>query len=262
MKLLFATALLAIAGCNNADQTGNAKMPGVYKMLSQSVKSAKTDTTYSSLQQLKMFTADYMMYANFSPSDSVSSFGIGSYSVNKDTVTENVLYNASDTTKSDMANSFKLVIEKTSRGYRQVIPDITTQSGDHIKLTEEYETAGTAVTSPLDGAWKQIKRYSIKGADTTSDKTVQYKMYGGGHFIFGNTWSDSTNKNHTGMGYGTFVMNGNNKSKETVMVSTYSTISGQSFDLEIEMIGTDEYKQTITDKDGTKGVEVYQRMKK
>ena len=262
MKLIFATALLAFAGCTSADKTENASMPGAYKMLSQSVKGGKVDTTYTNLQQLKMYSDDYMMYANFNPADSVSGFGIGSYSVTKDTVTESVVYNANDTSKSDAPGSFKLAITKTAKGYKQLIPEIQMQSGDKLALTEDYETAGTATKSPLDGAWKQTKGYSIKGKDTTAGINTQFKMYAAGYFIFGHTYSDSTKKNHTGMGYGKFVMTGTNKSKESVLVSTYYQVRGQEFDLDIEMNGSDEYKQTITDKDGSKGIEIYQRMKK
>jgi hypothetical protein len=261
MKLIFATALLAIVGCNSADKTENASMPGVYKMLSQSVKGDKVDTVYMGLQQLKMYSDDYMMYAHFTTADSVSAFGIGSYTVSKDTVTENVVYNANDTAKNDMPASFKLAITKTEKGYKQLIPGI--QWGDQkISLTEDYETVGTATKSPLDGTWKLVKSYSVTGKDTTAGTSTQFKMYAGGYFMFGNTYSDSAKKNHTGMGYGTFAMTGNNKSHEKVMVSTYYQIRGQEVDLDITMNGADEYTQTIKWNDGGTGVEVYQRMKK
>ncbi len=236
-------------------------MPGAYKMLSQSVKGGKVDTTYNNLQQLKMYTDDYMMYANFNPADSVSGFGIGSYTVNKDTVTESVVYSANDTAKNDTPRDFKLAITKTEKGYKQLIHDI--QWGDQkISLTEDYETVGTATKSALDGTWKQIKSYSITGKDTTAGTSTQFKMYAGGYFMFGNTYSDSAKKNHTGMGYGKFAMTGTNKSKESVLVSTYYQVRGQEVDLDITMNGADEYTQTIKWKDGSTGVEVYQRMKK
>lgn len=106
-----------------------------------------------------------------------------------------------------------------------------------------------------------IKSYSITGKDTTAGTGTQFKMYGNGYFIFGNTYSDSAKKNHTGMGYGKFVMTGTNKSKESVMVSTYYEIRGKDVDLDIEMNGADEYKQTIK-WDNSIGVEIYQRIKK
>jgi len=261
MKLFFVGALLAIAGCNNADKTENANMSGAYKMLSQSYKTAKLDTTTTSLQQLKIYTADYMMYANFNPGDSNGGFGIGTYAADKDTVTENVFYTGSDSTKNDSLRSFKLTIEKITKGYKQVIPDVTFGT-DHFKLTEEYETVSTATTSPLDGAWKLVKAYTIKGADSLPDKITQFKVYGAGHFIFGHTYSDSLNRPHTGMGYGTFAMTGTNKSKETVTVSTYASVRGQVVDVDIELKGADEYKQVIVMKDGTKLAEEYQRLKK
>lgn len=253
--------MLFIIGCNTSDKKENAAMPGAYKMLSQNVKSDKTDTTYTSLQQLKIYTDDYMMYANVNPSDSISSFGIGSYSADKDTVTENVIYNASDTSKNQTAGTFKLLIEKTGKGYKQTISDILSQ-GRHIKLTEEYESAGTATKSPLDGAWKQTKSYNVKAKDTIVSSGTQFKTYYAGYVIWGQTYSDSLNKTHTGIGFGKFAMNGNNKVKETMMASTYYQVRGHDFDIDIEMNGADGFTQTMNNKDGSKGVEIYERFKK
>ena len=261
MKLILAIGLLALTGCTNSDKKEAMSMPGAYTMLSQSANDGKKDTTYTNLKQLKIYTADYMMYANVDPADSVSSFGIGTYTANDDSITEHVVYNASDTSANDKPADFALVIEKTAKGYKQVIPEI--QMGTQkIKLTEEYETSGTAVTSPLDGAWKETKGYDIKGKDTTATKVTQYKTYYAGYFMFGHTYKDSTGKVHTGTGYGTFAMNGANKVKENVTASAYSQIRGKSFDIDIEMNGADAVKQTITDADGSKAIEFYQRLKK
>jgi hypothetical protein len=262
MKNLMLAAMLFIMGCNTSDKKENAAMPGAYKMLSQNVKSDKTDTTYTSLQQLKIYTDDYMMYANVNSPDSVSSFGIGSYSADKDTVTENVIYNASDTSKNQTAGTFKLLIEKTGKGYKQIISDILSQ-GQHYKLTEEYESIGTATKAPLDGAWKQTKSYYVKGKDTSvSSNLTQFKTYYSGHVIWGNTYSDSAHKIHTGVGFGKFEMNGNNKVKESMMTSTYYQVRGHDFDIDITMNGTDGFTQTMNNKDGSKSVEVYERLKK
>jgi hypothetical protein len=259
---MFAVGLLALISCNNNPEKKEAmSMTGAYKMLSQSMNDGKKDTTSTSLLQLKIYTDDFMMYANVNPADSVSGFGIGSYTVNADSVMEHVIYNASGNTSSDSAWNFTLLIEKTAKGYKQVIPDITRDTPT-VKLTEDYETVGTAAKSPLDGAWKEIKNYTVKGKDTVINKIIQYKTYYAGHFMFGHTYTDSTNKLHAGTGYGTFEMNGNNKVKEQVTATTYSQIRGKKFDIDIEMNGTDEFKQTITGENGQKDIEIYQRMKK
>lgn len=261
MKQVSAMILLAAVGCNNAPdkEVQKTSMAGVYSMVSQSIKGGTTDTTITSMKQLKIFTEDFMMYANVEPADSVSGFGVGTYSMSMDTITENVLFSASDSSSSDSAATYHLMITKTDKGYTQVIPEIGV---DKYKLTEVYTTVGTAVTSPMDGLWKAVKMYEIKGTDTVTNETNQYKMYSAGHFMFGHTWADSTKKLHTGMGYGTFAMEGTTKIKEHVDASTYSQIRGQDVELAIEMTGTDEYKQTITAKDGTKNVELYKRVKK
>jgi hypothetical protein len=261
MKLFYVALLLLFVSCNNNDTKDKLSMTGAYTMLSQNVKNEKIDTTYTSLQQLKIYTDDYMMYANINTPDSISSFGLGSYSVNMDTVIENVIYNASDSIRDDTARSYNLVIEKTGKGYKQVIPEIGTGE-NKIKLTEEYSNSGSTVNSPLDGAWKLVKRLVINGKDTTVASGVQFKTYNAGYCIWGHTWADSLNKVHTGIGFGKFEMNGSNKVKESMLASTYADVRGHDFDITIEMNGTDGFTQTMDNGSGGKSVEVYQRLKK
>ncbi len=259
MKLLFASALLILIACNS-EKKETLIMPGAYLMKSQSLKSQNLDTTYLELQQLKIYTGEYMMYANFFARDSISSFGIGSYSAAKDTVTENVIYSATDTLRDDTPRTYKLFIDKRANGYKQVIPDMESQ-GQKIILTEEYNSVGTASTTPLDGVWKELKTYYIKGNDTTKYNTNQYKAYYGGYYIWGNTYSDSVKRHHTGMGYGKFAMSGGTKETESCITSSYYALRGKDISVDIEMNGTDEYKQTISYPNNEKSVEIYQRLK-
>jgi hypothetical protein len=262
MKLTFAAILLLFIGCTGSQKEAELNMPGVYKMVSRSIKTDKTDSTYSNIDQLKIYTDDHMMYANINSPDSVSGFGIGSYSVAKDTVTENVIYMANDTSFSENPASYDLAIKKTEKGYQQLIIGIQNKAGDKMDLTESYESTGLTQTTPLDGSWKMVKRYQIKGKDTTLNKASQFKTYYAGYCIWGHTWKDSLNKTHTGIGYGKFTMTGNNKVKESMMVSTYAEVRGHDFDIDIELMGKDEFKQTIVDPDGSITVEIYERLKK
>ena len=257
-KTIFLLFISAIA-CTNKKET--PAMPGAYIMLSQSIKGGTTDTTYTTLRQMKIYTEDYFMYANVNPADSVSAFGIGTYSADTGVVTEHGIFRAADSTSNDSAATFTLQVEKTDKGYRQVIPDIESQ-GQKFMLTEEYQADDTAATSPLDGAWKQIKYYNIKGKDTSANGAIQYKTYYQGRFIWGNSYTDSAKKTFTGIGFGTFSMDGTDKVKETVMASTYSQINGMVFNIDIAMNGSDEFSQTITNSDSSKTIEVYQRLKK
>ena len=165
MKSIFAIALLAvIISCNNAattEQKEAMNMSGAYTMLSQTINDGKKDTVYANLKQLKIYTPDYMMYANVNPADSVSGFGIGRYSSDSGMIKENVIYSAADTSASDSAANFTLMIEKTAKGYKQIIPEIITRNNSKIKLTEEYETAGTTTSTALDGVWKAVKMYTL-----------------------------------------------------------------------------------------------------
>ena len=236
-------------------------MSGVYKMISISVKSDKSDTTFLNLNQFKIFTGDYMMYAHIDEPDSVSGFGVGSYTFNKDTVTENVVYNANDSVSNDNPGSFKLAIKKTRKGYNQLIAGMQDNNGGKYDYTEIYESLGTGVTSPVDGAWKLVKSYWIKGKDTTNNVLTQYKAYFSGYCIWGNTSKDSLNKLHTAVAFGKFTMSGDNKLKESMTASTYYTVRGHDFDIDLELMGKDGFKQTINNPDGSKSVEVYERLK-
>jgi hypothetical protein len=260
-SLTAAILLLILASCNNPEKTSSLSMQGAYKMLSQHIKGGKTDTTFTSLQQQKIYTDDHMMYVQFNPLDSASSFGIGTYSTVKDTVTEHVFYNGSDSTKTERLRHYKLFIERTPAGYKQLIPEIEQQGVTYL-MTENYETTGTTTPSPLDGSWQIEKLMHIKGNDTVTSKFTQFKVYYAGHFIWGRTSTDSTGKIHTAIGYGKFVMNGTNKLKESVAVSTYYQVRGQDVDIDIEMNGNDAYTQTTPHTDGSKDIEIYKRLKK
>jgi len=260
MKLLLTIPLLFLIACNNGEKKESVIMPGAYMMTLQSLKNSTMDTTYHTLQQLKIYTGEYMMYANFYPRDSASRFGIGSYSAIKDTVTENVIYSAADSVKDDTPRTYTVIIEKRDSGYKQVIPDLESQ-GQKTILTEEYRSVGTAEKTPIDGVWKELKTYYIKGKDTTKYNTTQYKAYYGGYYIWGNTYSDSAKKNHTGMGFGKFVLSGKDSLTESCITSSYYRLRGQDIHVDIEMNGEDEYKQTITYPNNEKSVEIYQRLK-
>jgi len=260
MKLFLAAALLFLVACGSEVKKEVVIKPGAYLMKSQSLKSSSLDTTYLELQQLKIFTGEYMMYANFFARNSVSAFGIGSYSAEKDTVIEHVIYSAADSVKDDQPRNYRLTILKEDSGYKQVIPDMESQ-GQKIILTEEYKTVGTAATTPLDGVWKESKTYYVKGKDTTKYNTNQYKAYFAGHYIWGNTFADSVKKTHTGMGFGKFEMKSPTKVTESCITSSYATLRGKDIDIDIEMNGNDEYKQTINYPNNEKSVEIYSRIK-
>ena len=261
MKLIYASALLFFISCNSSGDKESIKIQGAYKMLSSNVKTDKTDSTYTDVHQLKIYTGSYMMYANINSPDSLSGFGIGTYSMENDTIKERVIFNAYDSTKSTTTSTFTLIIGKTAKGYKQVIPGMPGQDNKPMKLTEEYESVGTAGTSPLDGAWKQTSAFTVMGKDTSNAINNQYKTYYAGHVIWGHNYTDSLNKPHTGIGFGKFVMKGSDKITESLEASTYYQVRGKDIDIDIKMKGTDEFKQTITNSDGSKSVEIYQRLK-
>jgi len=257
-KLFFYVTVLGFISCNTSVKE-TVKMPGAYFMASQTVNDGTKDTKYTDLKQLKIYTDNFMMYTQVNPSDSISAFGVGSYISDTGTVTENVIYSASDSAFDNAHPSFKLNITKTPDGYEQVIPQIVTDSQKY-KLTEVYQSVGTAAKTPLDGVWKQTNHYTINGKDTVKNTLTEFKAFYAGYFMFGLTDTDSASKKNTAIGFGTFEWINNTKIKETDLNSTYSIIAGHSFDIDIQMNGADNYSQTITNGDGSKSVEFYERL--
>lgn len=234
-------------------------MSGAYRMLSQKIKDADTDSLITGAHQLKIYTPEFMMYVNFNERDSLAAFGIGTYMLNSRGLTENVIYSASDSVIQTDPASYNLGIEVTPTGYKQIIGEIM-MGGNPYELTEEYENVSMEKTSPLDGAWKLVRIFDVIDGDTSVYEMTQYKTYHTGHFMYGFTFLDSTGKPHTGMGYGNFEMLGDNKVREVVTVSTYNIV-GRTFDIDLIFDGPDNYTQIITDSTGVKNVEVYERMK-
>ncbi|HSN07787.1 MAG TPA: hypothetical protein VLS85_02060 [Hanamia sp.] len=259
MKYLKICFIAIIVSCNSPKKKA-PDMPGTYLMVSQTVTAGSQETKYSDLKQLKIYTDKYVMYTQVLASDSVSLFGVGSYTSDTSGVTENIIYTSSNSTFNDSLRSYKLSITKTPDGYNQVIPNIVIDS-TKSKLTETYQKVGTPQTTPLDGVWKQTKSYELKGTDTMWYNRTEYKAFNNGYFMFGLTDKDSSGKITTGIGFGTFSMNGDNQIKETDLNSTYAIIAGQTFMVNFQLNGNDNYQQTITHPDSSKTVEFYERLK-
>ena len=145
-NLIFCCIVLAVISCTSKVKE-TPKMPGAYFMISQTVNDGKTDTKYTDLKQLKIYTDSMMMYAQVNPSDSVSGFGVGFYTADTGTVFENNMYSARDTTINSPA-TYSLKITTTPDGYTQVIPEIVIDS-EKSELTEEYQSVGKAAKNAI-----------------------------------------------------------------------------------------------------------------
>lgn len=259
MKYLRFCFITLIISCNSSSNKA-PKMEGTYLMTSQTINDGKTKTNYTQIKQLKMYTDKYVMYTQVDAVDSVSQFGVGYYTSDTGGVTEHIIYTSSNSIYDSTGKSYKLIITKTGDGYNQVIPEIVIDS-TKSKLTEVYQKVGNTQKTPLDGIWKQTKSYDLKGTDTVWYNRSEYKAFNDGYFMFGLTNTDSTGNITTGIGFGTFAMQGNNQMKETDLNSTYAIIAGQSFMIDVKINGNDSYEQTITHPDSTKTVEFYERLK-
>lgn len=250
--------ILLLAACGEKPKEINS-MAGAYYMTRQVINDGTKDSVIDR-KQLKIYTDRHMMFATPNLTDSFATFGIAEYKLDGNKLYEYIFYRAAEGAQKDTA---KLTIEKTDKGYVQVIDNILF-NGRNVKLTEEYEMINRPQQSPLDGAWKQIKNiYYRKNGDSSINQTpLEYKTYQSGYFIWAITTRDSANQKTSVFGYGPFEMINNNKSKETIQNSTFVTgLIGKTYEVDIEFIGTDSYKQTITFANGERSTEIYQRLK-
>lgn len=250
-------AACLMAGLSTNGQ-GNMNMVGAWQMTKQMANDGKKDTLLKQ-EQLKIYTHGYMMYASPRATDSFGEYGIATYRVEGDKVIENIFYTSS---AGDVKDSAFLKVTKLNNGYRQVI-DYSDANGT-LLLIEDYKKVGKADKTPLDGAWKQVKNMSVSssGDSVNNPGVTQFKVYQSGYFIWANPSKDPASNNFvTAYGYGTFKMSGDSKMVETNKNSTYHDLVGRPVNIEIKIINENAYKQTITNEDGSKSIEVYERMK-
>ncbi len=256
---MYLLLVLTGLGCGGTKQQEPINVAGAYNMLTQTFGGSVLDTTFTQHRQLKLYTGRFMMYVRLSPADSLSSFGVGTYTVSGDKLVENILYSAADTIAIKTPDSDTIKVTTTDQGMEQARPKIRSDKGD-ISLKEIYQRVDTAVLSPIDGCWKQISGYSVKGTDTVRWADVQYKAFFAGNFAFGNVETDKHGITHAGISYGTFTMAGSTVN-ETITASTWAALNGQHFSVEITVNSPDTFTQTILQSDGTKEVLMYERLK-
>jgi hypothetical protein len=259
MKNLSAVLLLALFVACSEKPKEIPNMAGAYYMTRQVINDGTKDSVIDR-KQLKIYTDKYMMFATPNLTDSFATFGIAEYNYDGDKLYEYLQYRALEGDQKDTA---ELKIEKTDKGYIQVIDNINFD-GRNVKLTEEYEMINRPQQSPLDGAWKQVKNIFInrKGDSSVNNTPLEYKTFQSGYFIWAIVTRDSANQRTSVFGYGPFEMMGENKTKETIQNSTFvSSLIGRTYEVDLEFIGTDSYKQTITFANGEKSIEIYERLK-
>jgi len=258
MKTIMGIILITLVFACQQKPAKPLSMSGAYTMTRQVLNDGTKDSLLDR-GQLKIFTDNFVMYASPNITDSFANFGIGKYHVTDGQIVEEIFY----TTSTDQRDSSVLKIENNNEnGYKQVIEQIPI-GGKNYKLVEEYQNVGSAITSPLDGAWKQVRNVYIpsKGKDSSVNTTpIEYKIYQSGYFIWAITTKDSAQKNVSVFGYGTFEFDGKNRSKETMMNSTFISMKGKSYDVYVEMKGRNAYRQTITFANGDRSLEYYERI--
>ena len=239
----------------------NHTMIGAYALTSVKLKVNDKDSAIN-LEQLKIYTDRHFMYVHPIEGDSLGGYGIGTYIVHNGKLKEYPFYTGS---AGETRDKFELVIQKRADGYSQVIKFPPDSTGKVYVLTENYKSTGKNIRSPLDGAWKLVKvtEHAANGTSTIVSDLVQFKVYQSGNVMWASTTKDSvTQKPVSFYGYGIFKMQGTNRVSETMTSSTFRTaLVGNTVTLLIQFNGKDTYQQTINWPDGSKSVELYQRLK-
>ncbi|HJW17802.1 MAG TPA: hypothetical protein VJ499_11810 [Flavisolibacter sp.] len=252
-------AICTLLTANYSYSQSNSSMKGAYSLTRQMVNDGNKDSVMQ-IQQLKIYTDKYMIYAHPLSGDSLADYGIGTYKLENGKVLEYVFYTSTGGAHND---TIKLDITKKGNGYSQLI-NFPSDSGRTFILVEDYDNVSKSVKTPIDGAWKQTQSiYVPKNGKADTSKITQFKVYESGHFIWANTVNDSaTNKPKSAFGYGTFEMKGNKQLVELNTNSTYRTdLVQKPATLQIDWQGKDAFKQTIIWPNGDKLIEQYDRLK-
>src|SRR6476620_810312 len=98
-------ATLCIAICtlltaNNSYSQSNSSMKGAYSLTMQMVNDGNKDSVMQ-IQQLKIYTDKYMIYAHPLPGDSLADYGIGTYKLENGKVLEYVFYTSTGGSHND-----------------------------------------------------------------------------------------------------------------------------------------------------------------
>ncbi len=253
-RLWHVLAVVTLAACSEKKET--ISINGVYTMRSQAFKGAGIDTTATYNKLLKIYTGSFMMFAAVGPANASGSFGVGTYTINGNTLFENTIYSASDTMQRDVAFADTAQLIKG--------PETLTLAGNVIidkgtvQVTEIYEPVTAGNPSPIDGIWKQASAYTIKGRDTIHWNDVQYKAFYKGSFAYGEYIAGFAKSTY--VSYGTFTLQAETLTETIREANTPSTVS-KTVTLKVVMNDADTFIQTIATPDGQE-VTVYKRMAK
>lgn len=259
--ILYTIIILVTSSCNIASKEQTSNLPGAYRLITKNIKGNTIDSVAEGINQLKLYTEDYFMYAAINSHDTVASFAVGSYKNEGEKITENVLFSANGINSLEPVDVI-LDIKKTPEGYEQTITDTNSVQREKVSYIEKYKYVGAGAKSIIDGAWKQIETYAVKDKDTSWDKGTNYKICYDGYVIWGDFhMNPAIQKHDTYMGFGTIEANGKNKVKEFYIKSNYTINEGKTFYIDVEFRNEDVFKQTILDSlTNTRYIEVYQRL--
>lgn len=259
--ILYAVIIIAFSGCNMESKEQISDLPGAYRFVSRNIKGSTTDSVADGVNQLKIYTEDYFMYAAKNTYDTAVSFAIGSYKQEGKKITEHVLFSSYGSSSLESVDN-TLVVNKTAEGYEQTTTDTNALQREKVSYIEKYKYVGVKTESIIDGAWKQMETYAVNDKDTAWDKGTNYKICYDGYVIWGDFhMNPALQKHHTYMGFGTIEANGKNKVKESYIKSNYTVNEGKTFYIDIEFRNKDIFKQTILDSlTGTRYIEIYQRL--
>lgn len=258
-NFLYAGLVLAIlSACQSKKEETSPSLAGVYEMESQAIYANASDSLLSNgnqSQQHKLYSDGHYLWINVGQ-DSVANFGVGSYTQQDSVVTETNVYNSGG---EENAIAYTLHVEMKEKGYVQRIPSMKYQ-GQDIRIEETYRRVAGREGSAFDGLWKAQDNYFVKGKDTTRRNYPDYKLFHGGHFVWGiRALTDTSKQVHTSyVGSGTFTINGDQMEELTQL----SNIAGNGKTLvKIVKKSEDDFLQSIQQPDGSIRFTAYKKVK-
>ena len=137
--------------------------------------------------------------------------------------------------------SFKINIQKTPTGYKQILYGMTYDDGRVLDTMVEVWDRADGSASLFDGLWKLEAR---KVGDIESTGLSEIKMIGGGHFALLQSQITKGQKT-THFGYGQLCATDNSHYRETGLVGSKENYSELSTEVKTELIGSNHLIQSF-----------------
>ena len=144
----------------------------------------------------KIYTKDHFRFIAYN-ADSISLLGGGTYTITRDSFTENLQFMTMDMTDAPKSLTFSHKIEGNTFAQSGIIPSLGGGEGQNYKLEERYKKVEASIVEPSDhpyvGLWRMMHTQNGDATEVTliPDSISRMKTITPGHFLIV-SWSKNS----------------------------------------------------------------------